>query len=406
MNEAITKSPSLTLRDVLDFVRRHEGARLETLTEKVPYWVRSSGVGGVGFDKQDGIHDETIKPKDLKRCVDIFNRLSEDERQRPSSYRYPSSPWVASYVAQLLLTAAKAKKGSSGSDVDGRTEGREEVRVSWSAEEAEATVADYFVMLKEELRGIPFNKAAHRKELLRRLNKRSPGSVERKHGNISAILLELGHPWIDGYKPFGNYQDLLREVVQHELERDQELEELVEARVDSTVDADPKIMDILSTVVAAPEIRTPQTGLRKSNVKVPGGSIDYLAREARNQDLGLAGERFVLEYERKRLIASGLERFADKIEHVAITVGNGEGFDIRSFESNGSDRLIEVKTTGFSIETPFYVTPKELRVSQEMKTRYFLYRLFKFRTDPRQYQVSGAIDTSFRMAAALYQARR
>lgn len=32
---------------------------------------------------------------------------------------------------------------------------------SWSPEEVEAAVADYFVMLAKELRGEPFNKADH-----------------------------------------------------------------------------------------------------------------------------------------------------------------------------------------------------------------------------------------------------
>jgi hypothetical protein len=32
----------------------------------------------------------------------------------------------------------------------------------WSRAEVEATVADYFAMLEEELRGVPYNKTAHR----------------------------------------------------------------------------------------------------------------------------------------------------------------------------------------------------------------------------------------------------
>lgn len=42
------------------------------------------------------------------------------------------------------------------------------------------------------------------------LNGRSPGAIEFKHANISAILIEIGFPYLDGYKPRGNYQELLR----------------------------------------------------------------------------------------------------------------------------------------------------------------------------------------------------
>ena len=38
------------------------------------------------------------------------------------------------------------------------------------------------------------------------LQGRSDPSIERKHQNISAVLLEMGLPFIDGYKPLRNYQ--------------------------------------------------------------------------------------------------------------------------------------------------------------------------------------------------------
>lgn len=60
--------------------------------------------------------------------------------------------------------------------------------MAWSRLEVEATVADYFHMLVMELSGQAYNKSAHRKALLLRLDHRSEGAVERKHQNISAIM--------------------------------------------------------------------------------------------------------------------------------------------------------------------------------------------------------------------------
>ena len=71
----------------------------------------------------------------------------------------------------------------------------------WSRQEVEATVRDYFDMLASELRGEPFNKAAHNRALRARLDDRTGGAVERKHQNISAVLIGLGFPYINGYKP-------------------------------------------------------------------------------------------------------------------------------------------------------------------------------------------------------------
>ena len=79
----------------------------------------------------------------------------------------------------------------------------------WSREEVEATVGDYFSMLRDELAGLRVNKAEHNERLRRLLRSRSKGSVEFKHANISAVLTLHGYPYIDGYKPRLNFQALL-----------------------------------------------------------------------------------------------------------------------------------------------------------------------------------------------------
>ncbi len=93
-------------------------------------------------------------------------------------------------------------------------------------------------MLASELRGDGFNKAAHNRALRDRLDDRTRGAVERKHQNISAVLIELGFPYINGYKPLGNVQNLLREVVRAQLSS---LEDLVVA--DVTALQDPFTVD-------------------------------------------------------------------------------------------------------------------------------------------------------------------
>ena len=62
----------------------------------------------------------------------------------------------------------------------------------WSEFEVEAVVADYFAMLLKQLRGEEYSKTAHRRALMKLLDDRSDGSVEFKHQNISAVLLDIG----------------------------------------------------------------------------------------------------------------------------------------------------------------------------------------------------------------------
>src|SRR3989442_839909 len=75
-----------------------------------------------------------------------------------------------------------------------------------SRDEVDVIVADYFLMLRAELAGEAFSKAAHNRDLQPLLNGRSKSSIEYKHQNISAVLVGLGLPYIDGYKPARNYQ--------------------------------------------------------------------------------------------------------------------------------------------------------------------------------------------------------
>ena len=83
----------------------------------------------------------------------------------------------------------------------------------WDDRENDLIVADYFAMLYRDLSGQAYNKAEHRRALMRKLENRSEGSVEFKHQNISAVLKGLGEDWIQGYKPAFNFQMSLVDAV-------------------------------------------------------------------------------------------------------------------------------------------------------------------------------------------------
>jgi hypothetical protein len=271
----------------------------------------------------------------------------------------------------------------------------------WTKVEVEATVSDYFEMLAAELSGVPYNKAEHRRRLLERLDQRSAPSVEFKHANISAILIDLGFPYIAGYKPRSNYQALLFDVVAECLASSPRLLKVAAADVDQPVVV-PEVDDILSVLTAPPIVAPPKLKVAQAAAQAVTFKVDYLAREAQNRSLGLAGEEFVMNYERARLIHLKKERLAHRIEHVSRSRGDGDGFDILSFEENGQDRLIEVKTTKYGQETPFFVSRNELAVSESRLDRYHLYRLFRFKAAPQLFILDGALSKSCNLAAVTY----
>ena len=86
------------------------------------------------------------------------------------------------------------------------------IGTNWQEDELDAIVADYFAMLAADLSGQPYVKARHSAALMAQIG-RTHRSVEFKHQNISAVLDELGMPWITGYKPKRNYQNAIFDAI-------------------------------------------------------------------------------------------------------------------------------------------------------------------------------------------------
>ncbi|GMU73236.1 MAG: DUF3883 domain-containing protein [Leptolyngbya sp. PLA3] len=273
----------------------------------------------------------------------------------------------------------------------------------WSRAEVEATVADYLAMLSMDLAGVPYNKAAHRRALLQRLSGRSESSVEFKHCNISAVLVELGFPYLSGYKRRSNYQQLLFDVVADRVASNSELATMAAASADAPAVV-PEVDDILSILAKPPSGRNRDQHAADSTRERRPIHTNYLEREAHNRSLGAAGELFAINYERARLIGAGKEKLADRIEHTSRERGDGDGYDIRSFEESGIDRFIEVKTTKYGAETPFFVSRNERDVSEVRAANYHLYRLFGFRSGPRLFTLHGALRSTCRLTAASFMA--
>jgi len=274
----------------------------------------------------------------------------------------------------------------------------------WSREEVEATVADYLHMLTQELAGQTYSKTEHRKALSHKLAERSDAAIELKHQNISAVLLALGCPWIAGYKPRSNYQGLLFEVVAAQVERNPLFDKTAmnAAEQPATV---PLLHSIEQVMVSAPVLRhSTKEPAKEYGRRTSGFKRDYVQREARNASLGAAGEEFVLLYEQKRLYELGKKALSEQVEHISTTKGDGLGFDILSFEANGKERFIEVKTTSFPKETPFFVSRNEVEFSKAYAPQFQLYRLFEFRKNPRMFALSGAVSKNCNLDPVSYLA--
>ncbi|WP_353094703.1 DUF3883 domain-containing protein [Methylibium sp.] len=274
---------------------------------------------------------------------------------------------------------------------------------NWLRDEVELIVADYLAMLLQELAGQPYNKAAHRRQLQQQLPARSEGSIEFKHANISAVMLELGYPYIRGYQPRSNFQrDVLVDVVQQRVRHHRQLDDLTLSAVERPAVAAERA-DFERVLSEAPRAELAAREVGPAYLRAPV-KRDYFAREAQNRSLGEAGELFALNFERWRLAQLGAGQFADKVRHVSLEEGDGLGYDIRSFEPDGRERFIEVKTTGFGERTPFYVSANEARFARDHQESFRLYRLFDFRLAPRLFELAGPIEQHCLLDATTFRA--
>ncbi len=135
-----------------------------------------------------------------------------------------------------------------------------------------------------------------------------------------------------------------------------------------------KINSIDFTTPPSPRTRRDGTTTAKfQTVKTP----NYVLRQEVNSALGLFGEELVLKQEVERLRAMGKEDLANGVVHVSVVEGDGAGYDIRSFEKDGTTKFIEVKTTRGSASAAFFISPNEVEFSKKNTESYFLYRLYE-----------------------------
>ncbi|HEX6928080.1 MAG TPA: DUF3883 domain-containing protein [Gammaproteobacteria bacterium] len=243
----------------------------------------------------------------------------------------------------------------------------------------EVLVQNYFIMLDAELQGELYSKADHRNRIMQELGETDAKAVDLAHRHISAVLAETGLPFADSFPPAGGFDAALEKAVQVFIEGNPELVEALWIEDVPLASSIPvELDDAKAHWVATPEA----SGFRPSSRAAwhPAGvnEIDYRVREAGNRNLATAGERFVLAFERARLREAGMKDSVDRVAWQSQTFGDSFGYDVRSLDDDGSERLICVKTTNFGARFPFTLTYRELERARENKAHFHVYRVFRF----------------------------
>lgn len=101
---------------------------------------------------------------------------------------------------------------------------------------------------------------------------------------------------------------------------------------------------------------------------------DYEKINKNKKDIGNRGERAVLNHEKEKLYKLGLNNLAEQVQFVE---NDAIGYDINSFDENGNEIHIEVKTnSGKSNKNiEFYLTYNELS-KMKQDDKYYIYYLY------------------------------
>lgn len=144
-------------------------------------------------------------------------------------------------------------------------------------------------------------------------------------------------------------------------------------------------------------------------LKKVGRKTDYIGKAKNQQDIGYAGEIFAIKVLSNSLVEKGLKSLADKINHVSKSIGDGLGYDILTYDEQGNDIFVEVKTTTMGINSPFYMSASERQFASSHSNNFVLFRIYDFNLKSGigdYYIINSNIDEEFEFEPNIYKVYR
>ena len=136
---------------------------------------------------------------------------------------------------------------------------------------------------------------------------------------------------------------------------------------------------------------------------------NYLELNKTKYYRGLLAEELVFNYEKQRLKEEGKEELSDQVKWVSKEIGDGLGYDIKSFQKIGDEYqeiFIEVKGTSEDESQPFDITLNEYNLAKEKQKNYKIYRVVKIKNKIANcYIIDGdKLEELFELIPQLYKA--
>ena len=160
----------------------------------------------------------------------------------------------------------------------------------------------------------------------------------------------------------------------------------------------PDYIDFENVLIIPPEKKVhSEAGIQESPTKRT--KLDYVAKALVSKQIGDLGEEFALRFERWRL--RNYPELEAQIKHVSRD-DDTAGYDILSYEEDGSPRFVEVKSTAGELDTPFFISAHEYEVANEKMDKYFILRVFNLKDSPQCCELRFPFEDIIELAPSTY----
>lgn len=120
------------------------------------------------------------------------------------------------------------------------------------------------------------------------------------------------------------------------------------------------------------------------NNRNSSGKKDYEKIGKYKKRIGDIGEYIIFNFEKEKIKKLKLKK---EIQHIS-TKDDNAGYDIKSFNENGEEKFIEVKSTSHKLgNNKIFITANELEKSKELKNYYFYFVFEILSNNPKIYEV-------------------
>jgi len=281
---------------------------------------------------------------------------------------------------------------------------------NWTFEQLKFISEYYITELKDLLKYGREKKINIAREFLVYHLHKSNKSVRLKLQHISSILVNSDLPYIEDFKPIARAEiDIidwnetlnLKKILTQKFDESENIIFLNSLADRNVFDTNYNFKSSINEIPIQDVFEVDNLEDKKS-IKIKP-KINYVEREIRNSKLGEAGEKWVIEFEKDKLIKLGLSNLAEKVVWASSEIGDGLGYDVISFNEFQEEIFIEVKTTCLGKYSAFFLTQNELKVSNNLKN-FKIYRVYDFEKDTKIYIVDEDIKSQLELTPTIYRA--